>query len=85
MSIEGQFIILIVADTFLCNDYEYCLKISQQDFSYVANTPLFEANILRFRALASMRLFEFAQSEEGDLIENFNLLKQAIESLRNAL
>lgn len=62
MSTEGQFIILIVADTFLCNDYEYSLKISEQDFSYVANTSLFEGNILRFRALASIKLFEFTET-----------------------
>lgn len=85
MSIEGNFITLIVADTFLCNDYEYSLKISQLDFSYVANMSLFEGNILRFRALASIRLFEFAQNEEGDLVENFSLIKQAIDSLRDAL
>lgn len=74
MTPEGKFIILMVADTFLCNDYEYSLRISQQDFSYIANTSLFEGNILRFRALASIKLFEFAESEKGDLIENFHLL-----------
>ena len=58
MTIEGQFILLMVADTYLTHDYEYSLRISTTDFSFIANTFLFEGNILRFRALASLKLFE---------------------------
>ena len=58
MTIEGQFILLMVADTYLTHDYEYSLRISGTDFSFIANTCLFEGNILRFRALASLKLFE---------------------------
>ena len=54
MTIEGEFILHWVADTYLLNDFEHSLKISTTEFSNVANTTLFEANILRFRALASL-------------------------------
>ena len=60
VSIEGEFILLAVANTFLTNDYEYSLRISSADFSYIANSALFEGNILRYRALASIKLFELA-------------------------
>ena len=84
MSTAGKFIILIVADTFLCNDFEYSLRISQQDFSFVCNDSLFEGNILRFRALASMKLFQYAIDQRGDPVGNFYLLTQALQSLSNA-
>ena len=58
MSTAGKYIVLFVAVTYLVRDYEYSLRISTTDFSYVANTYLFESNILRFRALASIKLFE---------------------------
>lgn len=70
MTIEGQFILLMVADTYLTNDHEYSLRISTTDFSFIASTALFEGNILRFRALASLKLFEdglkIMQPEEED-------------------
>ena len=84
MSTAGNFIILIVADTFLCNDFEYSLRISQQDFSFVCSDSLFEGNMLRFRALASMKLFEYAINQGGDRVINFYLLAQALQSLSNA-
>ena len=55
---------MIVANTYLTNDYEYSLHISQKDFSYIANTSMFEGNILRFRALASLQLFEVYLNSE---------------------
>ena len=58
MVTEGYFIVLMVADTYLTNDYEYSLRISTTNFSYTTNTALFMGNILRFRALASLKLFE---------------------------
>ena len=58
MSSMDRFIIYIVANTYLSNDYEYSLRISTIDFSFIANSSLFEGNILRFRALASLKLFE---------------------------
>ena len=86
MFTEGKFILLCVADAYLTNDFEYSLRISTQNFSSIANTCLFEGNILRFRALASLKLFEhgFEESEE-DKQENFTYLTKAIESLENAL
>lgn len=71
--------------TFLTNDFEYSLRIASTDLSYFANTSLFEGNVLRFRALAAFKLFDHALQEEGDLVQNFHLLIQAIESLQNAM
>ena len=57
MQIPGKFILLTAANIFLSRDFEYCLRICSTNFSYVANSSLFEGNILRFRALASEQLF----------------------------
>ena len=84
----GKFITLIVANTYLSNDYEYSLRISTTDFSYIANSSLFEGNILRFRALASLKLFELSDLQETEdkdrMRENFNFLTTAIASLENS-
>ena len=54
MSDNGEFIILMMADAFLCHDYEYCLRMAKSDFSCVANQcRVFEGNLLRFVSLAS--------------------------------
>ena len=84
MTDEGEFILLQVAVSFLTNDYEYCLRIADTDFSYVDISALFEGNILRYRSLASLKLFEHAKKEPHDYAENFKLLVYAIDSLRNA-
>ena len=84
MTDEGEFILLQVAVSFLTNDYEYCLRIADTDFSFVDISALFEGNILRYRSLASLKLFEHAKKEPHDYAENFKLLVYAIDSLRNA-
>ena len=58
MTFEGTFVLLMSVDAYLTHDYEYCLRISTTDFSYVANSCIFESNILRVRALASIKHFE---------------------------
>ena len=77
----------MVADTFLSYDFEYSLRISTTDFSYLANSCIFEGNILRFRALASLKLFESSLQEVNDdhMYDNFLLLSTAIASLENSL
>ena len=86
MFTEGKFILLCAADAYLTNDFEYSLRISTQNFSSIANSCLFEGNILRFRALASLKLFEHGLEEhEEDRQENFIYLTKAIDSLDNAL
>lgn len=65
MSNHGQFILLNVADSYLMNEFEYSLRLSTNNFSSICFTPLFEGNILRFRALANLKLFECGL-EEGD-------------------
>ena len=86
MKTEGKFILLMVADTYLANDYEYSLRISTNDFSYFANTSLFEGNILRFRALASIKLFEDClKDDEQNKEAYFSLLTTSIANLENAI
>ena len=86
MITEGEFILYWVADTYLLNDFEHSLRISTTDFSYVANTALFEANILRFRALASLKLFQHCDLDnEENIREEYDYLIKAIESMQNAL
>ena len=85
MGQEAQFILFCVLNSFLICDYEYCLRITQTDFSFVANSALFEGNLLRFRSIASLKLFEFAVDEDETFVENFDLIIQAIESAQNAL
>ena len=75
MSDNGEFIILIMADTFLTRDYEYCLSIAKNDFSFVDNAALFEGNLLRFFSLASFKLFQHAvQADEQAFVGNFDIL-----------
>lgn len=87
MRIEGKFIILCAANTYLTNQFEQSLRISTQDFSSVDRTGLFEGNLLRFRALASLKLFEHGLEERDNKFkrENFTYLTKAIASLENAL
>ena len=77
MTTNGEFIILLLADTFLTHDYEGCLLIATQDFSYVANSSMFEGNILRFLSLASFKAFEHATHgaiDDNACVENFGLI-----------
>ena len=60
----GLFIIFMVADTYLSHDFEYSLRISTTDFSYFVNSCLFESNVLRFRALASLEMFQNSLQED---------------------
>lgn len=55
---EAYFIVLMVAVTYLTNDFEYSYNISATNFSYSTHTALFMGNILRFRALNCLKLFE---------------------------
>ena len=82
MIIEGEFILYWVADTYLLNDFEHSLRISTTDFSFVENSALFEANILRFRALASLKLFQHCDLDnEENIREGYDYLIKAIESM----
>ena len=85
MTTEAQFVVLIVADTYLMNDFEYSLKISTGQYSSICNSSLFEGNILRFRAIASLKLFEDGLEEGREYMkQNFSYLTTAIDSLENS-
>ena len=90
MKEQAKFILLMVANTYLSNDFAYSFSIARDDFSYVANSALFESNILRFRALSSLKLFENGLLHEdmddsiSEIKENYEYLTKAIASLENA-
>lgn len=70
-----------MADTFLTHDYEGVLRIAKNDYSYVANSPLFEANLCRFLSLASFKAFDHAMhAGESAREANLGLLIQALQS-----
>ena len=79
-----------MANIFLSSDYEYCLRICQYNFSYVANTSIFEGNILRFKSLAAEQIFkhslerEDSQDGDNDSNSNIRMLFYAIEAAQNA-
>ena len=72
MCTQGRFILLTVANIFLSSDYEYCLRICHNNFSYVANTSLFEGSILRFKSLAAEQIFKNSISNSDEDSEDFN-------------
>ena len=88
MTTAGQFILLFTANILLQSDLEYCLHITQINFSYLDNTSLFEANILRFRSLAADLLYEhkssYKYSEHAKQV-NLRILFVAFHSANNAL
>ena len=90
MTIQGRFILMTAVNIFLCQDYEYTLRICSTNFSYIANTSLFEGNILRIKSLASEQLFVIHKQSsrpfnEEEQSKNFPRLLMAIESAKNAL
>ena len=85
LSGDAEFIILVIADTFLSGDYEYCLKIAGNDFSHVGDHISFRGNLMRFRSLASFRLFENAiQANDDDFEVNFDILIQSVRAAEDA-
>lgn len=65
----GQFVMYMVAYTYLSYDFEFSLRISTTEWSYFANSCLFEGNILRFRALASLQMLR--ESFKDGEVEDF--------------
>ena len=57
MTEPGLFILLFAANIFLSNDFEYSFNIARRDLSFVDNTSLFEANILRFKSMAAEQMY----------------------------
>ena len=75
MNPKEEFIVHHVAATFLTYDYEGCLRIANNDLSFIANSAMFEGNLLRFFALASFKAFEHAIAGDDSQFEsNFGLL-----------
>ena len=92
MTVQGRFIVIVAVNSLLSCDYDFVLRICSTNFSYIANTCLFEGNILRLKSLASEQMYKLkndAQNfEESSLdlkVEALNELFTAIESARNAL
>jgi len=51
LSSVGRFMLFFMANSYLSYDFEKCLETCENNYSYVANSNLFEGNILRFKAL----------------------------------
>ena len=88
MTIPGHFILLFSTNIFLSSDFEYCLRLTQKNFSFVENTSLFEGNILRFRSLAADQLFcrkDDWTTSDHQSFSNLENLFTALESAENAL
>ena len=88
MTTAGQFILLFSANIFLSGDFEYCLKISMNNFTCIENSSLFEANILRFRSLAADQVFhhkEFNSKNEEEKQSDLKYLFLAFQAATNAL
>ena len=45
---------------------------------------LFKSNVARFRSLSCIKLFKHALEENGDVIENFKLLIEAITAIKES-
>ena len=67
---QDRFILLTVANIFLSSDYEYALRLCQYNFSFVANTSLFEGNILRFKSLSAEQIFKNNMENQEESDEN---------------
>ena len=62
---EAHFILLVAINFFLSGDYEYCFRVCSRNFTYLVNSPLFEGNVRRFRAMAAEKLFFHQRVESG--------------------
>jgi len=92
----SKFILMKVAVDYLANDLEMALNVCTSDLSYVTNSPIFEGNILRFKALTLERKYEQeireieerSDDEEEQAIKNKEdsvpLIVNALEAIRNA-
>ena len=70
----------------MTDDFEYCLKIADRDYSLVADETIFKADLLRFSSLASFQLFDHAvQAEKEALVANFEVLIQSLRFAEQAL
>ena len=88
MSVAGHFVLLFSANIFLSSDFEYCMRITMKNFSFIENSSLFEGNILRFRSLAAEQLYEHKSSiriSDQEIQINLTNLFIALESAENAL
>ena len=88
MSVAGHFVLLFSANIFLSSDFEYCMRITMKNFSFLENSSLFEGNILRFRSLAAEQLYEHKSSiriSDQEIQINLTNLFIAFESAENAL
>ena len=57
LSVVGRFMLYFMSNSYLSYDYGKCLEICENNYSYVANSHLFEGNILRFKALCLEQLY----------------------------
>ena len=83
------------ANLFLSTNYEKCRQVCSVNYSFVSNSDIFEANLVRFKALALEQIYqqfnEDIQSLHAEHIkrltpeQNTELLLDAIEATQNAI
>ena len=83
MQDEAKFILLYAVDAYLTNDFQHSLFIATLDFKPILvdtdTKNLFEGNLKRVQALASLKLFEHGlDDQEKDQQENQEYLTTAI-------
>ena len=63
------------------------MEVSEIDFSLYSKSFLFKSNILRYRALASLKMFEYGLAEEPNKDDENNLEneKHILEYLTTAI
>lgn len=82
----GEFIILLLANTFLTHDYEYCLRIGTSDFTIWSVSNIFRGNLVRYVSIASAKLFEHAMREQDDnFVDHVDFLYQSLTCAEKAL
>lgn len=84
MSNQGLFFLLLAANLYLQSDFDLCYELSGSEQHPVALSRLFHCNIIRFRSLSCIKLFEHA-ADEGEYKANFSFLVEAITSVIKSL
>ena len=63
-SAPERFILYYVANIFLATDFQKCFKVCSANYSYIANSNIFESNILRFKSLALEHIYGALKDDE---------------------
>jgi hypothetical protein len=74
----GRFLLYSIASLFLIADYDTSLELANCDFSHVDSSSLFQANILRLKALILEQLFQKTRRVE-QMVHAIEVLKVSVQ------